>query len=118
MEKTLKNMHLNSGPFERIDSGAQSIEVRINDEKRKALKIGDEIEFELRGSPERKFNARIVELFHYKTFAELYGSRPVDEFGRGESVDELVESIFKIYTKEEETKFGVVGIRLELVKWS
>ncbi|MFZ2049071.1 MAG: ASCH domain-containing protein [Minisyncoccia bacterium] len=114
MEKPLKNMHLNAEPFGRISNRTQSVEVRINDEKRKALRIGDEIEFELRGNPERRFVAKVVELLHFKTFKELYESKPVGDFG-GESVERLLESIYKIYTTEEEEKFGVVGVKIELI---
>ena len=37
-------MKLNNGPFERIKNGTKTIELRLNDEKRKLLKIKDLIE--------------------------------------------------------------------------
>ena len=38
-------MKLYSDSFEKIKFGSKTIEMRLNDEKRKAIKIGDFIEF-------------------------------------------------------------------------
>lgn len=39
------NMRLNAEPFEKISSGAKTIELLLYDEKRRVIKVGDEIEF-------------------------------------------------------------------------
>ena len=39
------NMNLNNRPFKSIKEGTKTIELRLNDEKRSLLKVGDEIEF-------------------------------------------------------------------------
>ena len=38
-------MNLAPSPFEMIKSGAKTIELRLYDEKRRAVKVGDTIEF-------------------------------------------------------------------------
>lgn len=38
------NMNLNNRPFESIKEGTKTIELRLNDEKRSLLKVGDEID--------------------------------------------------------------------------
>ena len=39
------NMKLNNEPFNLIKNGTKTVELRLNDEKRKLLNIGDKIEF-------------------------------------------------------------------------
>ena len=107
-------MHLTQNPFNGILSGTQKIEGRINDEKRQLIKVGDEIEFILRENPVQKFKAKVTELIPCKNFEELYMSRPFGEFG-GRDLDHLLTSIYKYYSFEEEAKYGVVGIRLEVL---
>ena len=64
-------MKLNSAPFELIKSGHKTVEMRLNDEKRKLIKIGDEIEFSSRENGE-KMLTRVVNLTKFKDFYELY----------------------------------------------
>lgn len=113
MESKLHHMHLNKAPFEGILGGSQTIETRINDEKRQTLNIGDKIEFVSRENDE-KFVAEIIDLLKYKTFEELYISHSSQEFG-GRDLNELLTSIYKYYSKEEEEKWGVVGIKLKVL---
>ena len=40
-----QKMNLNPEPFEMIFSGQKTIELRLNDEKRQMIKVGDMIEF-------------------------------------------------------------------------
>ena len=41
----LHEMKLNENPFERMKNGPKTIEFRLNDEKRKKIKIGEKITF-------------------------------------------------------------------------
>ena len=41
----LHKMKLNESPFERMKNGTKTIEFRLYDEKRKQIKVGDQIEF-------------------------------------------------------------------------
>jgi ASC-1-like (ASCH) protein len=38
-------MRLHDGPFKLIKAGSKTIELRLYDEKRQEIKVGDEIEF-------------------------------------------------------------------------
>jgi ASC-1-like (ASCH) protein len=107
-------MHLHLAPFERILSGKQTIEARLNDEKRRELKVGDIIEFTLRDDASRSFKVKIIELLLYKNFRELYISEAIEEFG-GENLEQLLTSIHKYFSEAEEVKYGVLGIKLEII---
>ena len=46
-------MHLDNYYFEKIKAGTKTIEVRLNDEKRRELKVGDIITFDNRKTNEK-----------------------------------------------------------------
>ncbi len=110
----IHRMRLSPIPFERIASGRQTIEVRIQDEKRRLLGKGDKIEFTLRTDTTQKCRVTITELMEYKNFKDLYSADAPEKFG-GEDIKSLLHAIYEYYSKEEEGKWGVVGIRVMLL---
>ncbi len=114
------HMHLNTSPFEKIQTGHKDIELRVNDEKRRKLHVGDEIEFEERGSS-RRFVAAIVALRVAPTFGDLLTQLDLTRCGWSSplpSFDEAVADIHRFYPPEEETRWGVVGIELAVESYS
>ncbi|MCC7500225.1 ASCH domain-containing protein [Candidatus Nomurabacteria bacterium] len=103
-------MKLHPGPFGRIRDGAQVIESRLNDEKRQVIKKGDHLVFALRPDYIEKVEVEVVELIHAPTFSELFAGRPSVEFG-----DQKPENMYEYYSKEDEAKYGVVGIKFKVV---
>ena len=103
-------MKLQPNPFEKIKNGSKTLELRLNDEKRQLIKVGDEIEFSLATEPEQKMLAVVEDLYHFPTFKDLcYSFEPV-EYG---SLDkEGYVEMYKYYSKEDEMKYGVLGIRV------
>ena len=61
------NMNLNNRPFKSIKEGTKTIELRLNDEKRSLLKVGDEIEFTNRDTNE-KLSVDIINIYKYPSF--------------------------------------------------
>ena len=105
------NMNLNNRPFKSIKEGTKTIELRLNDEKRSLLKVGDEIEFTNRDTNE-KLSVDIINLHKYPSFKELYKHFNKIELGYAE--DEPVDSkdMEAYYSKEEQDKYGVLGIEI------
>ena len=64
-------MSLDNDPFNCIKAGTKTIELRLNDEKRKLLKAQDLIEFTNRDTLE-KLLVEIEDLYKYSDFEELY----------------------------------------------
>ena len=104
-------MRLHPHPFEQVKDGSKTIEIRLNDEKRQQLKVGDKIEFSSRTEPENKILVKISDLLYFPTFSELFDAYPPEVFG-GTDKENLM-GIYKYYTKEDEKKYGVVGIKFE-----
>lgn len=107
-------MKLNDVPFETIKNGTKTIELRLYDEKRRKIKIGDTICFKGKASTTKA----IVKALHiFRNFDELYAALPLDKCGY--TADELAtaspEDMLEYYTKEQIEKYGVVGIEIEVI---
>ena len=107
-------MKFSSEPFEKIAKGEKVIESRLFDEKRQQILLGDEIEFSENDSPDRKVKTRVKGLLRYKSFKDLFEDHTPSLFG-GESKEILLNQIKQFYSDEDEQKYGVVGIRIELI---
>ena len=108
-------MKLNNGPYTNIKNGTKTIELRLNDEKRQLLKIKDLIEFTNRESLE-KMLVEIENLYHYSSFDELY--KHFDKVSMGYKEDEIADpkDMEEYYSKEEQEKYGVLGIEVRKLK--
>lgn len=107
-------MRLHPEPFENIKNGTKTIELRLNDEKRQLLNVGDILEFTNRLNDE-KLCTKIVELHHYDSFVELYKHFDKVSMGYREDEEANPEDMEKYYSKEEQEKYGVVGIEVEVI---
>ncbi|MGM9882244.1 MAG: ASCH domain-containing protein [Bacilli bacterium] len=107
-------MKLNNGPFDSIKNGTKTIEMRLNDEKRQKLKVGDLIEFTNRATNE-KISVRIKNLFKYDNFEELYKHFDKRKLGYDDNDTIDYKDMEKYYSKEEQNKYGVVGIEIRKI---
>lgn len=107
-------MKLNDQSFDMVKDGSKTLEIRINDEKRQKLQIGDQITFTNNG---RQINTKVTGLFIYDSFVELLKSLNAVDAGwsADDTLEKMITDLRLIYSKEEEQKFGVVGISLELL---
>lgn len=109
------NMRLNDKPFNLIKDGTKTIELRLNDEKRQLIQIGDYIIFENRTTAEQ-LKTRVINLHKYDSFKTLY--KHFDKILLGYQPNESAdpEDMEEYYSKEEQNKYGVVGIEIAIAK--
>ena len=107
-------MKLQPLPFDKIKEGRKTIEVRLYDEKRRDIKLGDIIEFERESEQTEIIKTKVMGLLNYKTFTDLINDFPVTYFGHPDKED-LLKSIYTFYTKEQEEKYTVLGIKIKLI---
>jgi ASC-1-like (ASCH) protein len=107
-------MKLQPEPFDRIKDGSKKIESRLYDEKRQLIQLGDEIVFKRNPDAIESVRARVVGLLRYPTFSALFHDFDPAMFG-GASQEFLEDQIYAFYSKEDEAKYGVLGIRIEIV---
>lgn len=105
-------MKLNNEPFINIKNGTKTIELRLNDEKRRLLNINDLIEFTNRETNE-KMLVKIVNIYHYPSFEELY--KHFDKVSLGYKESEIANpcDMEMYYSKEEQNKYGVLAIEIK-----
>lgn len=108
-------MRLHKGPFELIKNGSKTIELRLYDEKRQMINLGDTITFENRSDGD-KIQVKVIALYKYPSFEELY--KHFDKISIGYKEDEEADpkDMELYYSSEEQSKYGVVGIEMELIK--
>ena len=64
-------MKLNPEPFEKIKSHKKIWEVRLNDDKRKGIHIGDRILFKKQPELLEGVLAKVVDIKHFNSFEEM-----------------------------------------------
>ncbi len=107
-------MKLNKEPFESIQAGTKTIELRLNDEKRQLLNVGDVIEFTNIETKEKQ-SVEVDNLFYYDSFEELY--KHFDKVSLGYDANEVAnyKDMEQYYPQEEQKKYGVVGIKIKKI---
>ena len=111
MQHTMKLHH---EPFELIKNGFKTIEMRLFDEKRQLLNLGDEITF-TDTSNEHQITCEVLSLNEYKDFTELY--KNYDKKDLGYSNDEIAnpKDMLRYYSEEDIKDYGVIAIKIKEV---
>lgn len=107
------HMKLQLKPFEKICSGTKQIEIRLFDEKRQQLKIGDVITVTKMDDESKNVQTRIINLIRFDSYKNLFGAYNPALYG-GENRDEY-ESMYQYYSREEEQEYGVLAIHLQVI---
>ena len=112
-KKNAYKMNLHPAPFAMIKSGQKTIELRLFDEKRRQIRVGDEIVFSNTENGET-LSKTVIKLHHFENFEELYQSLPLLKCGYTVNNIDLANpaDMKQYYSEEEQIKYGVVGIEL------
>ncbi len=109
-------MRLHPEPFEKILRGEKTFEVRLHDEKRQLIQIGDEIVF-----TDRKTHATIVAivtgLIRGSSFVELFKKIDPELSGlsTGAAHTQAVSDVRQYYSEQDEKKYGTVAILFKVL---
>ena len=107
-------MKLHNEPFILIKNGTKTIEMRLNDEKRQLIKIGDTIEFENRVTLE-VLNVEVINLYKFNSFYELYKHFDKGCLGYNTNDDANPRDMEKYYSLMEQKQYGVLAIEIKLI---
>lgn len=110
-------MKLSKDPLERIATGKKNIEVRLFDEKRKLIKIGDIITFQNLENRNMEIITEVTGISKFKSFKDLFTVFGTEPFGHPSSytVEDQVDGMRDAYSPEQESKHEVVGIHIKLI---
>ena len=99
------SMKLQRQPFEAIRLEQKTIEMRLYDEKRRQIAVGDTITFRCDGE---ELTVRVIALHRFPDFAALYAALPHSMLGSDDP-----EDMVQYYSEEQQRKYGVLGIEIE-----
>lgn len=110
-------MNLRPSPFGMIADGRKRWELRLNDEKRRTIAVGDTITFACTAD-ERRVTVRVTALRPFADFAALYAALPLLECGY--TPDDVSTAdprdMEQYYPPEKQHQFGVLAIGVERIR--
>ena len=110
-------MKLNPKYFEYMKNGTKEIEIRLNDDKRKILKTGDEIIFQKEPELKEELYTTVENLFVEKSFEDAIMNLEIQQYAdQKETRENFLKDLYKFYTKEQENKYGVIAIKVRKVQ--
>ncbi len=99
-----------------ILNGTKRIELRLFDEKRQQIKIGDTIIFLKEPTLKENIKVKVIGLLRYNTFKDLFNDFDISILSdKKMTKNELLNVLEQFYTKEKQKQYGVLGIRIELI---
>ena len=102
--------------FDYINNGTKRIELRLYDEKRQKINIGDTIIFQKEPELVTTMQVKVIGLLRYNTFEELFDDFDIEIMADKEMTkQELLNVLEEFYTLEKQNQYGVLGIRIERI---
>ena len=110
-------IHLDSDIFDIVKNNSKDVEIRVNDEKRRKLKVGDTLVFLKRPDDDEELRATITDLVYFNNFLEVVDNYPMKRIYLDEyTKEDFINLISRFYSEEEVNKYGVVAIEFGLNK--
>ena len=110
-------MSLRPGPFRKIADGSKRYELRLYDEKRRMISVGDTITFTCTEDA-RTVEVWVIGLHLFASFEELYDALPLTECGYTEASAKTASprDMEAYYPPEKQAKYGVLAIGVERIR--
>lgn len=113
----MHEMKLQEKYYNYILNGSKRIEIRLNDEKRQNIKIGDKIKFLKEPELNECFEVNVIGLLKYNSFNDLVNDFDISVLAdKTMSKTDLINTLEKFYPKEKQEKYGALGIRISFNK--
>ncbi len=108
----IHQMNLQPKFFDFIKHGTKRIELRLFDEKRQQIQLGDTIEF---SNGSENLQAKVIGLLRYNSFPALFEDFDIKILADASMTKpELLTTLGEFYPPEAQAKYGVVGIRIKV----
>ncbi len=109
-------MNLNPGPFAMTACGKKTFELRLLDEKRRQIAVGDSILFVHTEDADKTLSCRVLALHPFPNFEALYRTLPLEKCGYlpEEVPGASYTDMEAYYPKEKQAQYGVIAIELAL----
>ncbi len=108
-------MHLSEEPFNWIREGKKIVEIRLFDEKRRGIELGDIIIFK-KLNDNKEIKVKVKGLLRFSNFRDLFSFIPKKNLAHESlTLDEQIKRIRDYYSKEKEEQYGVLAIWFEVI---
>ena len=107
------SMKLQRQPFEAVRLEQKTIEMRLYDEKRQQIRVGDCITFRC---GEEAVTVRVCALHRFPDFKAMYNTLPKEKLGYGEGEIADPMDMEQYYSLEQQSQYGVLGIEIERIQ--
>ena len=104
-------VHINQRDYNDIIHGTKRIEVHLNHKFYPQIKSDDTIEFY--NDDNQSFHTKVIEILKYDSFESLIDDNDISLFSQNMTKKELLDTLYKFYTPEQEKQCGVLGIRIK-----
>lgn len=107
--------HLDSDIFDIIVNKDKDVEIRLNDEKRRKLHVGDTLTFLRRPDEIDKISATVTNLVYFNNFEEVFNNYEMKRiYLDNTSKEDYINLMKRFYSDEDVEKYGVVAIEFKL----
>ena len=112
---TMHKMKLLPEYFDKIRVGSKCVEMRLLDEKRRLIKIGDTIEFSRSDGQGKPIVCLVKDLKHFDNFLSLANYYPARALGFDEklSADDIARYMYGIYCECTVNRCSALAIEIE-----
>ena len=107
------SMSLYPDAFALVVSGSKKVEMRLNDEKRQKVNIGDLIIFTNTESKDEAIT-EVIDLKSFNTFNELYSSYEKTVIGYRKDEIANPDDMLKYYSESQIEKYGALAMEIKL----
>lgn len=107
----IHKMNLWNESFNKVKNKTKTIEMRLCDEKRSIICVGDIIEFTNTKTNEI-CECEVINLYKYENFDELYKHHNKTTIGYSDNEIADSNDMLAYYTTENIRKYGVLGIEI------
>lgn len=111
----IHEMNLNDKAFNNIKNGTKKFELRLYDEKRQKIQLGDLIKFHNLNNRDDIVLVQVTGLLIYPSFADLFYDIDYNLCGIANSLEEKLDRIHTFYTIEKEKEYGIIAIKIQLL---
>ena len=110
----MHTMKVQTKYYNLLKSGSKTIELRLWDEKRQQIKVGDQITFSDLSDLNDTFVAEVLALHHAPNFDTLCTTIQPIQAGFSTKED-LINCLQEFYTSDAQKQYGVVGIEIKKI---
>ena len=110
----MHTMKVQTKYYNLLKSGAKTVELRLWDEKRQLIKVGDQIIFSDLSNPDDTFTGQVLALHRANSFDKLCDIISPAQAGFA-TKEELIDCLQEFYTPEAQAQYGVVGIEVKKI---